>query len=705
MAKIPKTIGEMQYFNFSFEPGKEISQRISLHSGAPLVSVITVCNQNSEFEFINQKYNCLKNQTFPYWEWIIVINEENPLIKKLAKSDKRIKIIVNQYESIAKAKLLAVKNSTTDLIFHFEENDLIDKTMIECGYFTMYFNQEADLAYSKMVEFGKKELLVNQNLNISDLKKKNIISPGVFIRKEVFLEIDDYENLSDDFPREWYSWLDLLGKKYIPLKMNFYGYWHRNFKNNKKRKRADKNIDSLLKEKIDKINEKSKIIQFNNDYNIDYSNTPINLNIKKSPIVPKDNKKRILFILPWTALGGAEIFDFNLIKGLKEKGYEISVITTQKCDYVLRQVVEQYVEEYFDVTSFLKKKDWASFIAYIIKSRRINIVFVSNSYYGYYALPWLKCQFKDIPFVDYIHSENWTLRNGGKPKDSNAVADYLDATYTCTDYLKKLMYKRMNRNVKNVKTVYIGTDTEFFNPKIELEKEEELKEKYKKNKVILLACRMVHAKRPIFAINVIKKMSEVRDDVRLAIVGDGVAMQDVKKYIVENDMQNLVECYGYQKDVRPFYKVADATIICSLQEGLALVAYESLSMGVPVVSADIGGQRELIGDDCGALIPVYQKLEEQYDFNYSDEELQKYADALLDVIDRVENTNIKEECRKKVIKRFSINKMINTLDNEFTKLIASGSQIDKKVLNNVELAERYLMVHSVLDSKEERKKK
>ena len=470
-------------------------------------------------------------------------------------------------------------------------------------------------------------------------------------------------------------------------------------------KKQDEKITPEMQEEIDKIDDKLNTIQFDNNYEVDYKNIPTIIDLKKPPVVPADGKKRILFILPWTAIGGAEIFDFNLIKGLKQKNYEISVITTQKTEHDLRQEIEQYVEEYFDLSTFLKKKDWASFVAYIIKSRRINLVFFSNSYYGYYALPWLKCQFKEIPFVDYIHSENWTLRNGGKPKDSNAVADYLDATYTCTEYLKNLMYKTMKRNVKNVKTVYIGTDTDYFNPEFESEKYDELKEKYKGKKVILLPCRIVHAKRPIFAINVIKKLAEIRDDVRLAIVGDGVALKDVKNYIIENNLQNIVECFGYQKDVRPFYKVASATIICSLQEGLALVAYESMAMGVPVVSANIGGQSELIDEECGALVPVYQKLEEQLNFNYSDEEIEKYVTKFLEIFDKLENTDIKEKCREKVVNGFSISKMINTMDKEFTRLIKSGSKIDKNLLKNVELAERYLLVHGVLESKDEREKR
>lgn len=703
MARKPKTIEEMKYFDFSFEPGRELASRLSINKGLPLISVITVFNKDSNYNCVIQMMNSLKNQTFPYWEWIVIINDNKSELLKLSKEDKRINVLVYNYDTISKAKIEAMKNSSTELIFNFEENDLLDKTILECGFFTMMFNEEADFAYSKTVEFGKRELLINNKLKISDAKKRNIISPGIFIKKQIALKIEGYEDLKDDMPRRWYTCLDLLSKGSVPLKMEFYGYWHRNLKNNLYNPK-DAKVIPMLKNKIDLISDKAKSIQFDNSYEVDYRNTPMAIDFKRSPIVPEDEKKRILFILPWTAVGGAEIFDFNLIKGLKQKNYEISVITTQKCDYALRQGVEQYVEEYFDLTSFLKRKDWASFIAYIIKSRRINIVFFTNSYYGYYALPWLKCQFKDIPFVDYIHSENWTLRNGGKPKDSNAVADYIDTTYTCTEYLKNLMYKTMKRNVKNVKTVYIGTDTSFFDPSIELEQDKDLREKYEGKKVILLPCRIVHAKRPIFAINVIKRMAEMRDDVRLAIVGDGVAMEDVKKYIVENDLQNLVECYGYQKDVRPFYKIAAATIICSLQEGLSLVAYESMSMGVPVVSADIGGQRELVDNECGALIPVYQKLEEQLNFNYSEEEIQKYVNSLMEILDKLENTDIKEKCRQKVVKDFSITKMINTLDKEFTRLIKTGSKVNRNLLKNVELAERYLLVHSVLESKDERGK-
>ena len=89
----------------------------------------------------------------------------------------------------------------------------------------------------------------------------------------------------------------------------------------------------------------------------------------------------------------------------------------------------------------------------------------------------------------------------------------------------------------------------------------------------------------------------------------------------------------------------------------------------------------------------------------SDEEIEKYVTKFLEIFDKLENTDIKEKCREKVVNGFSISKMINTMDKEFTRLIKSGSKIDKNLLKNVELAERYLLVHGVLESKDEREKR
>ncbi len=118
-----------------------------------------------------------------------------------------------------------------------------------------------------------------------------------------------------------------------------------------------------------------------------------------------------------------------------------------------------------------------------MKSRSIDLVFESQSYFGYYVIPWLKSYFPEVPFVDYIHAENWGWRNGEYPRDSTGIAVLLDRTYTCTKYLKSEMETEMGRTTDNVLPVYIGVDeTEFDETKVNIEDDEDLKEVYDKYK-------------------------------------------------------------------------------------------------------------------------------------------------------------------------------------------------------------------------------
>ena len=40
-------------------------------------------------------------------------------------------------------------------------------------------------------------------------------------------------------------------------------------------------------------------------------------------------------------------------------------------------------------------------------ARKFDLIFQSNSTYGYYLLPWIKCKYPNIPIIDYIHIEEW----------------------------------------------------------------------------------------------------------------------------------------------------------------------------------------------------------------------------------------------------------------------------------------------------------
>ena len=88
-----------------------------------------------------------------------------------------------------------------------------------------------------------------------------------------------------------------------------------------------------------------------------------------------------------------------------------------------------------------------------------------------------------------------------------------------------------------------------------------------------------------------KRTIEKNSNIRFIIGGDGPLLEDIINKTKENEMTNNVLFLGNVTDTKSFYAMCDITINCSIKEGLALTAYESLSMNVPIISADVGGHR------------------------------------------------------------------------------------------------------------------
>lgn len=61
---------------------------------------------------------------------------------------------------------------------------------------------------------------------------------------------------------------------------------------------------------------------------------------------------------------------------------------------------------------------------------------------------------------------------------------------------------------------------------------------------------------------------------------------------------------GFRADVRPFYRLLDVKVLPTRAEGLSQAILESMAMGVPVISAAVGGTPEVVTDgENGLLFP------------------------------------------------------------------------------------------------------
>lgn len=96
-------------------------------------------------------------------------------------------------------------------------------------------------------------------------------------------------------------------------------------------------------------------------------------------------------------------------------------------------------------------------------------------------------------------------------------------------------------------------------------------------------------------------------DVRLVLIGDGPANDEVRQVISQRNLEDRVELLGHVSDasLRSAYKHADIFVLPSpsLEESLGLVALEAMAMGLPtVVTGASGVGRVLKEADAGVIV-------------------------------------------------------------------------------------------------------
>lgn len=580
----------------------------------------------------------------------------------------------------AQARDFGIKNSSESsrYIVFLDADDLYNKTFLECCYWTLETHPDASWAYTDSINFGTKNFYWRKWYDPEWEIKENILIVSACIRKKDLLEVECFGIKEKRVYEDWYLWIKLIKAGKYPIRMNSLLTYYRQKKGrselNESSRYNKKNALKLIQNaKKDIINYKQGIQFPKYDYNWEkIEEKEYNIYFSKN-----NGKINILMIIPWMVTGGADKFNLDLVKKMDKRKFEFTIITTLPSKNEWRKYFEQYANIY-DLTTFLDIKDWISFINYIIKKNSINLIFNSNSSFGYNIIPYLKAKHPEIPIVDYVHMEEWYWKNGGFARNSAVNQKVIDKTFTCNENTRKILIENFKKNCEEVKTIYIGVDEEKFNPhnynkKNILESLEKNNINHIKGKIVIsYICRISEQKRPYLFLEIVKKLLKVRDDFIVIVCGDGPLLEGMKIRVAKEKLSNYFIFLGNIKNTQEIYKISDVTVNTSIKEGIALTSYESLAMGVPVVSSDVGGQKELIKEDVGRIVPCIQNEKEILNFNYTEKEIENYVVAIQNVLNNLKI--FKSKCRQRILDKFTTKNMIKSMEKEFIKIVKNPSK-------------------------------
>jgi glycosyltransferase involved in cell wall biosynthesis len=197
------------------------------------------------------------------------------------------------------------------------------------------------------------------------------------------------------------------------------------------------------------------------------------------------------------------------------------------------------------------------------------------------------------------------------PKTGTIVPEYLREFYlpdetihssviAITDFTRRYLIEAYNIPAERVALIYQGTDTERFRHLDSAWKEARNRYPLPRNASPILGSigsfepRKGH---PVLFEALKELVKNALPNVHLMMVGDGPDEITLKEKVKALGLERNVSFFPFTDEPNYVFERLDITVLPSLnKEGLPNVLLESMSMGAPVVSSDIGGVSEIVID-------------------------------------------------------------------------------------------------------------
>ncbi len=161
-------------------------------------------------------------------------------------------------------------------------------------------------------------------------------------------------------------------------------------------------------------------------------------------------------------------------------------------------------------------------------------------------------------------------------------------------------------------------------------------------------------------------LGSTRPNVRFLVIGgpshigDGSYKTELETFAASLGLKDRVIFTGFRNDVARILPEIDISVLPSLSEGLSNSLLEAMAAGVPVIATRVGGTPEAVEDgSTGLLVPPADV-----------ESLSRGIAFLLDNPQSAKRMG--EEGRRRVLARFSVEKMVRDTEALYLHLLTSG---------------------------------
>lgn len=310
--------------------------------------------------------------------------------------------------------------------------------------------------------------------------------------------------------------------------------------------------------------------------------------------------KKVLFLIHDLGQGGAEKVLVNLVNNMDSTKFDITVVTIFGGG-VNEQFLQPHIKHY---SVFKKAFPGNSKIMKMFSPGFLHKLCVKEHYdieVSYLEGPSARiisgCPDKDTKLVSWIHCTMKSTEDISAGFRNAREAEFCYNKFDCAAFVSKgvkdafleycnysdpadVMYNTVESDVildKSKESISIGMQENTIN--------------------LIAAGTLKQVKGFDRLLRIAKRLKEDGEEFHLYILGIGPMKDEMEDYINSNSISDKVTLLGYDTNPYKYISRCDLFVCSSYSEGFSTAATEALILGIPVVTVEVSGMKEMLGEN------------------------------------------------------------------------------------------------------------
>ena len=330
-------------------------------------------------------------------------------------------------------------------------------------------------------------------------------------------------------------------------------------------------------------------------------------------------------LVPSLGMGGMERVCINYCNLLVARGYSVTLINiydddesivkklSEKVEYkknrikkvpnLLHSNIKNLMSGNFRISSGSKwiKNTKPSVLYKKLITEEENEFDVEIAFYGGHMMRILtgSCQ-KNSKKIGWIHSTEIQTHFPLFKSEAEAIKTYrmMDALICVSNEVERAAKRLLGNNIK-VAVIYNPSDVKTI-----IDKSKETADDFVKTKFTFINASRISIYHKGFdrLVEVVKMLKNDDLDFCVLILGDGDGYEELRELISKNNLNETILLMGQKDNPYKYMRMADCYVCSSRCEGFSMVVSEAVILGLPVISTDISGAREMLGDSEYGLV-------------------------------------------------------------------------------------------------------